>query len=68
MIIHGDNLPALKSLLSQYEARIKYIYIDPPYNTGNEGCVFNDNANDSHIKAWLRNGVGKDGEVNKTVT
>lgn len=33
MIIHGDNLEALKSLLPQYEGKIKCIYIDPPYNT-----------------------------------
>lgn len=36
MIIHGDNLAALKSLLPQYEGKIKCIYIDPPYNTGNK--------------------------------
>ena len=36
MIVHGDNLLALKALLPQYEGRIKCIYIDPPYNTGNE--------------------------------
>lgn len=40
MIIHGDNLEALKSLLPQYEGRVKCIYIDPPYNTGNEGWVY----------------------------
>ena len=34
MIIHGDNLEALKALLPQYEGRVKCIYIDPPYNTG----------------------------------
>ena len=40
MIIHGDNLEALKSLLPRYEGKIKCIYIDPPYNTGNEGwCI-----------------------------
>lgn len=39
-IIHGDNLLALKSLLPQYEGRIKCIYIDPPYNTGNENWVY----------------------------
>ena len=38
MIIHGDNLEALKALLPQYEGKVKCIYIDPPYNTGNEGC------------------------------
>ena len=37
MVIHGDNLAALKSLLPRYEGKIKCIYIDPPYNTGNEG-------------------------------
>ena len=42
MIIHGDNLEALKSLLPQYEGQIKCIYIDPPYNTGNENWVYNE--------------------------
>ena len=41
MIIHGDNLEALKALLPEYEGRVKCIYIDPPYNTGNEGWVYN---------------------------
>ena len=62
MVIHGDNLEALKSLLPQYEDRVKCIYIDPPYNTGNEGWVYNDNVNDPHIKAWLNKTVGKEGE------
>ena len=62
MIIHGDNLEALKSLLPQYEGRVKCIYIDPPYNTGNEGWVYNDNVNDPHIKEWLNKTVGKEGE------
>jgi adenine-specific DNA-methyltransferase len=61
-IIHGDNLEALKSLLPEYEGRIKCIYIDPPYNTGNEGWVYNDNVNDPKIKKWLHQVVGKDGE------
>ena len=39
MIIRGDNLEALKALLPRYEGRVKCIYIDPPYNTGNEGWV-----------------------------
>ena len=53
-IIHGDNLEALKALLPYYEGKIKCIYIDPPYNTGNEGWVYNDNVNDPKIKkmAW----------------
>lgn len=62
MIINGDNLAALKSLLPQYEGRIKCIYIDPPYNTGNEGWIYNDNVNDPRIKKWLGEVVGKDGE------
>ncbi len=61
-IIHGDNLEALKSLLPQYEGRVKCIYIDPPYNTGNEGWVYNDNVNDPKIKKWLGEVVGKEGE------
>ena len=44
MIIHGDNLAALKSLLPQYEGRIDCIYIDPPYNTGND-FIYNDSFN-----------------------
>lgn len=61
-IIHGDNLEALKSLLPEYEGKIKCIYIDPPYNTGNEGWVYNDNVNDPKIKKWLEKVVGKEGE------
>lgn len=62
MIIHGDNLAALKSLLPKYEGRVKCIYIDPPYNTGNEGWVYNDNVNDPKIKKWLGEVVGREGE------
>ena len=62
MIIRGDNLEALKALLPRYEGRIKCIYIDPPYNTGNEGWVYNDNVNDPKIKKWLGEVVGKEGE------
>lgn len=61
-IIHGDNLTALKSLLPEYEGRIDCIYIDPPYNTGNENWVYNDNVNDPRIKRWLGEIVGKEGE------
>ena len=61
-IIHGDNLEALKSLLPEYEGKIKCIYIDPPYNTGNENWVYNDNVNDPKIKKWLHSVVGKEGE------
>ena len=62
MIIHGDNLLALKALLPKYQGRIKCIYIDPPYNTGNEKWVYNDNVNDPHIKKWLGEVVGTEGE------
>lgn len=62
MIIRGDNLEALKALLPKYEGRIKCIYIDPPYNTGNEGWVYNDNVSDPKIKKWLGEVVGKEGE------
>ena len=62
MIIHGDNLDALKALLPRHEGRVKCIYIDPPYNTGNEGWVYNDNVNDPKIKKWLGEVVGKEGE------
>lgn len=62
MVIHGDNLEALKALLPRYEGRVKCIYIDPPYNTGNEGWVYNDNVNDPKIRKWLGEVVGKEGE------
>ena len=62
MIIHGDNLLALKSLLPKYEGKIKCIYIDPPYNTGNENWVYNDNVNDPQLQKWLDKVVGKEGE------
>ena len=51
MVIHGDNLEALKSLLPKYEGKIRCIYIDPPYNTGNEGWIYNDNVNDPKIES-----------------
>ncbi len=61
-IIHGDNLEALKSLLPEYEGRIKCIYIDPPYNTGNENWVYNDNVSHPKINKWLGEVVGREGE------
>ena len=65
MIIHGDNLAALKSLLPQYEGRIKCIYIDPPYNTGNKKdkkWVYSDNVDDPQIAAWIGKVVGSESE------
>lgn len=61
-IVHGDNLEALKSLLPEYEGRVKCIYIDPPYNTGNENWVYNDNVNSPKIRKWLGQVVGKESE------
>ena len=60
LIIHGDNLHALKALLPRYAGKIKCIYIDPPYNTGNEGWQYNDNVNSPMIKEWLSKKVGLD--------
>ena len=53
LIIHGDNLHALKALLPKYAGKIKCVYIDPPYNTGNEGWVYNDNVNSPMMQGWL---------------
>ena len=54
LIIHGDNLHALKALLPRYASRVKCIYIDPPYNTGNEGWVYNDRVNSPVMRQWLK--------------
>ena len=62
LIIEGDNLIALKSLLPTHAGRIKCIYIDPPYNTGNEGWIYNDNLTQPQFKEWIGNAVGKEGE------
>ena len=65
MIIHGDNLEALKSLLPQYEGKIKCIYIDPPYNRGNKKdkkWVYSDNVDDPKISEWIGQTVGAEGE------
>ena len=63
IIVQGDNLDALKALLPRYAGQVKCIYIDPPYNTGNEGWVYNDNVNSAEIKRWLGEVVGKEGET-----
>ena len=62
LIVQGDNLHALKALLPYYAGKVKAIYIDPPYNTGNENWRYNDNVNAPEIKEWLNNVVGKEGE------
>ena len=53
LIIHGDNLHALKALLPTHAGKVDCIFIDPPYNTGNEGWCYNDNVNSPMIKEWL---------------
>ncbi len=60
LIIHGDNLKALKALLPTYAGKIKCIYIDPPYNTGNEKWVYNDNVNSPMMQDWLGKVVDKE--------
>ena len=62
MVIQGDNLEALKALLPRYGGRVKCIYIDPPYNTGNEGWIYSDSVNDPRIRRWLGEAVGREGE------
>ncbi len=62
LIIHGDNLHALKALLPRYAGRVKCIYIDPPYNTGNEGWVYNDKVNSPLMKQWLKENSPVDNE------
>lgn len=65
MIIRGDNLEALKALLPKYEGRIKCIYIDPPYNTGNKKdkkWIYSDNVDDPKISEWIGKVVGNEGE------
>ncbi len=57
LIIHGDNLHALKALLPRYANRVKCIYIDPPYNTGSQAWVFNDNVNSPLMQTWLKSSV-----------
>lgn len=60
LLIEGDNLEALKALLPYYKGKVKCIYIDPPYNTGNEGWQYNDNVNSPQVKKWLGETVGID--------
>lgn len=61
LIIHGDNLHALKALLPLYSGKVDCVFIDPPYNTGNEGWSYNDNVNAPMIREWLEsNPVGVD--------
>ncbi len=60
IIAKGDNLEVLKALTPFYRGKVKCIYIDPPYNTGNENWAYNDNVNSPEMKAWLGKVVGKE--------
>ena len=60
LIVHGDNLAALKALLPTYHGKVKCIYIDPPYNTGNEGWAYNDRVNSPMMKDWFGEVVDRD--------
>ena len=62
LIIHADNLNALKALLPRYAGSVKCIYIDPPYNTGNEAWVYNDKVNSPLLKEWFKQQSPVDGE------
>lgn len=60
LLVQGDNLLALKALLPYYAGQVKCIYIDPPYNTGDEGWIYNDAVNSPEIQSWLGKAVGKE--------
>ncbi len=60
IIVHGDNLRALKALLPTHAGKVKCIYIDPPYNTGNEGWAYNDNVSSPMLQEWLGKTVDRE--------
>ena len=62
LLVQGDNLLALKALLPYYAGKVKCIYIDPPYNTGNEKWVYNDAVNSPEMRDWLGKVVGAEAE------
>ena len=62
LLVEGDNLLALKALLPYYAGQVKCIYIDPPYNTGEENWIYNDNVNSTEISKWLGKIVGGEAE------
>lgn len=62
LLVEGDNLLALKALLPYYGGQVKCIYIDPPYNTGNENWIYNDNVNSPEIRDWLGRVTGREAE------
>src|SRR5437764_15172366 len=61
-LIEGDNLLALKALLPHLAGRVQCVYLDPPYNTGQEHAAYSDSANSPALNAWLREILGPDAE------
>lgn len=62
LLVQGDNLLALKALQPFYARQVKCIYIDPPYNTGNEKWTYNDAVNAPEILEWLGHIVKSEAE------
>src|SRR3978361_336603 len=62
LLVQGDNLEALKALLPYYAGKVKCIYIDPPFNTGSEDWIYNDNVNSPEMRDWLGKYVKQEGE------
>ena len=62
LIIRGDNLHALKALLPRYANRVKCIYIDPPYNTGNKDWTYKDDVNNPPMQEWFKENSQVDNE------
>jgi len=60
LVVHGDNLKALKALLPYYHGKVAFIYLDPPYNTGSENWKYNDNVSSPMIQEWIGKEVGRD--------
>ena len=54
LVVHGDNLHALKSLLPRYAGKVDLVFIDPPCNTGNESWSYDDNVDSPLMQEWLR--------------
>lgn len=63
LIIKGNNLLALHTLKEQFAGKVKLIYIDPPYNTGNDGFKYNDSFNHSTWLTFMKNRLEKAKEL-----
>lgn len=68
LIIQGDNLHALKALLPTHAGKVDCIFIDPPYNTGNEAWCYSDNVNSPMIAEWLKENFDPDTGKRKGIT